>query len=55
MFGFGGFLTLFAFPPLVWGAAVVFVANVFASIHGTLNRTAIQHAIPTACARISSS
>ena len=47
MFGFGGFLLLFAFSPWFWAALpLVFAANVFASIYGTLNSTAIQLLIP---------
>jgi MFS family permease len=47
MFGFGLFLILFAFSPWFWAALpLVFVANVFASVYGTLNSTAIQLLIP---------
>jgi hypothetical protein len=47
MLGFGGFLLLFAQSPSLWPALPsVFLANVFASIYGTLNNTAIQVLIP---------
>ena len=47
VFGFGTFLFLFALSP--WygaGIVLVFIANVFASLYGTLNNTAIQVLIP---------
>ncbi|MAE95219.1 MAG: hypothetical protein CL910_11215 [Deltaproteobacteria bacterium] len=47
MVGFGVFLLLFALCPWFWiGLPLVFLANVFASIYGTLNNTAIQLLIP---------
>jgi MFS family permease len=47
MLGFGGFLLLFAQSPWFWPALpAVLLANVFASIYGTLNNTAIQILIP---------
>jgi MFS family permease len=47
MLGFGGFLFLFALSPTVGPALpAVFLANVFASVYGTLNNTAIQVLIP---------
>jgi Na+/melibiose symporter-like transporter len=47
MLGFGGFLLLFAQSPWFWPAVpAVLLANVFASIYGTLNNTAIQILIP---------
>lgn len=47
MLGFGGFLLLFAQSPW-FGLALfaVLIANVFASVYGTLNNTAIQILIP---------
>jgi MFS family permease len=47
MLGFGGFLLLFAQSPWFWPAVpAVLLANVFASIYGALNNTAIQVLIP---------
>jgi hypothetical protein len=47
MLGFGGFLLLFAQSPWFWPAVpAVLLANVFASVYGTLNNTAIQILIP---------
>jgi MFS family permease len=47
MLGFGGFLLLFAQSPWFWPAVpAVLLANVFASVYGTLNNTAIQLLIP---------
>ena len=47
MLGFGGFLLLFAQSPWFWPALpAVLLANVFASVYGTLNNTAIQILIP---------
>jgi hypothetical protein len=47
MLGFGGFLLLFAQSPWFWAALpLVLLANVFASVYGTLNNTAIQILIP---------
>ena len=47
MLGFGAFLLLFAQSPLFWAAVpAVLMANVFASVFGTLNNTAIQLLIP---------
>jgi MFS family permease len=47
MFGFGGFLLLFAICPWFLPALpLILLANVFASVYGTLNSTAIQLLIP---------
>jgi MFS family permease len=47
MFGFGGFLLLFSLSPwFLLGLPLILFANVFASIYGTLNNTAIQLLIP---------
>ncbi len=47
VFGFGAFLFLFSLSPwFLVGVGLVFLANVFASLHGTLNNTAIQILIP---------
>lgn len=45
--GFGGLLVAFAMTPWFWvGVALVFFANIAASVFGTLNNTAIQMLIP---------
>ena len=45
--GFAGALAVFAFSPWVWVAwAMRLAANVFASIFGVLNNTAIQQLVP---------
>jgi MFS family permease len=47
MLGFGSFLLLFALSPwFLLGLPLLFLANIFASIYGTLNNTAIQLLIP---------
>lgn len=47
MLGFGGLLLLFALSPwFLLALPLVLLANVFASIYGTLNNTAIQVLIP---------
>ena len=47
MLGFGGFLILFAICPWFLAALpLILFANVFASVYGTLNNTAIQLLIP---------
>jgi len=53
---FGGLLAVFAATPWFWPAvALVFAANIFGSMFGTLNNTAIQLLIPDAVrGRISS-
>lgn len=47
MIGFGGFLFLFALSPwFLLALPLIFLANIFSSIYGTLNNTAIQLLIP---------
>ena len=47
MLGFGGFLLLFAQSERFWPAVpAVLLANVFASVYGTINNTSIQLLIP---------
>ncbi len=45
--GFGSFLLVFSLAPsLRWALPCIFVANLFASIYGVVNNTAIQMVIP---------
>lgn len=47
MLGFGVFLALFSLSPwFLLALPLVFIANVFASVYGTLNNTAVQLLIP---------